>query len=259
MNTAFLTWAIALGGWILPEVGATETQPGANASAPATRLDGSDRPEGVATPPLRPAPQSGPAARRPAPHVPREQGAVMSPSHAARRQMPPIPTAPHAGMHRSPTSPGGYHGAPAGLSPYGTPLPGAAPGAAQAPYSQPGVAQHQPRRVQPATIGTGVAAKPPGRGIVKPFAGYQQLPVISPYLHLERFEGLDYDNYNTLVRPFTEQFHRNNQLQNEVRGLQNTLDQQYRSIEQMNRQMEFFDGRSQPRYFQDTGGFFPTP
>lgn len=258
MNTAFLTWTIALGGWILPEVGVSEMRRGPVDLAPAPRLASSQLREGAAIPPARPT-VGEPAARRPLPYAPREQAPAMSPSHAARQQIPAVPTAPGAGMHHTPTSPGGYHAGPAGGSPYGTPTAGTLPGTAQRSYPPPGVPQHQPSRIQPATIGAGFPSGPTAGSVVKPFSDYQQLPVVSPYLHLERPDGLDFDNYNTLVRPFTEQFHRNNQLQNEVQGLQNTIDQQYRAIQQMNRQMDSFNGRTQPRQFQDTGGYFPTP
>ncbi len=258
MNTAFLVWTVALGGWILPEVGTSEMQRGPTGLAPAPRLASSELRGGAVSSPVRPT-GSEPAARRPLPHVPMQQAPAMSPSHAARQQIPAVPTAPDAGMHHSPTSPGGYHAGPSGGSPYGSRMPGTVPGAAPPSYPPPGVAQHQPSRIQPATIGAGVAAGPMAGSVVKPFSDYQQFPVVSPYLNLERPDGLDFDNYNTLVRPFTEQFQRNNQLQNEVQGLQNTIGQQYRAIQHMNRQMESFDGRTQPRHFQDTGGYFPTP
>ena len=258
MNTAFFVWTVALGGWILPEVGEFEMHRGPTGLAAAPRLAASELRGGTVSSPARPT-GGEPAARRPFPHVPRQQAPAMSPSHASRQQMPAVPTAPDAGMHHSPTSPGGYHAGPSGASPYGTRMPGTVPGAARPSYPPPGIAQPQPSRIQPATIGAGIPAGPIAGSVAKPFSDYQQLPVVSPYLHLERPDGLDFDNYNTLVRPFTEQFHRNNQLQNEVRGLQNTIDQQYRSIQQMNRQMDSLEGRTQPRQFQDTGGFFPTP
>ncbi len=134
----------------------------------------------------------------------------------------------------------------------------------QMPYSPTGApgtpGYRQQSTVQPARIGTGIVGSPGiPANVVKPFSDYQQLPIISPYLNLDRRNGLDFDNYNTLVRPFVDQDYRNSQLQNEVQVLQNNLNQQNRALQQMNRQTELYQGQTQPRHFQDTGGYFPNP
>lgn len=93
--------------------------------------------------------------------------------------------------------------------------------------------------------------------IVKPFSDYRQLPIVSPYLNLERSNGLDFDNYNTLVRPFVDQYQQNFQVQNELQQLQNTINQQHRALQQLNRRTDLYQGGAQPQQFQNTGEYFP--
>jgi hypothetical protein len=254
MNAAFLTWTVVLGGWVLPEVGPPEMQRAPGMALPTPRMAAGDLRGGAVKLPQQ-SPRQPPVTRGPSPYVPREPASAMSPSHTARHQMPAVPTAADAGA----AHPGQHYPGAPGAMPYGTPLPNTGSAPSQPYYSPTSAAQQQRSRAQPARIGAGIVGGPGAGNIVKPFSDYQQLPIISPYLHLERPDGLDFDNYNTLVRPFAEQFQRNNQLQNEIRGLQNNLDQQYRTIQQMNRQMDSYQGPAQPRYFQDTGGFFPEP
>ncbi|MDZ7617846.1 MAG: hypothetical protein U1E05_12650 [Patescibacteria group bacterium] len=186
------------------------------------------------------------------------QTPYMSPSQMSRHQIPAIPTSPQAGMPQGMAQPAGAYG-PAETMTYGSRV--ASPQMPYAPTGAPGTPGYrQQGTVQPARIGAGIVGSPGiAPEIVKPFSDYQQLPIISPYLNLERRDGLDFDNYNTLVRPFVEQNNRNNLLQNEVQSLQNTINQQQRSLQQMNRQTELYQGTGQPRHFQDTGGYFPTP
>ena len=129
-----------------------------------------------------------------------------------------------------------------------------------APTGAPGTPGYRGQSgVKAATIGGNIITNPGiAPEIVKPFSDYQQLPVISPYLNLERRQGFDFDNYNTLVRPFVEQDYRNSQIQNEIQALQNTIQQQQRSLQQMRQQTDVYQGTAQPRYFQDTGNYFPT-
>lgn len=258
MNAALLTWTVALGGWILPEVGVPELDRSPQGSAAAPRVAASDLHEGALRAPARaarndPAPLGrSPNAPRPqaSPYAPRAQAPAMSPSHAARQQMPPVPTAPAAGF---PQSPGHY-----GPHSYGS--AGARPGAPQNPYAPtgaPGMPSQQ-QRVQPARIGAGMPGIAGGAGnIVKPFSDYRQLPVVSPYLNLERSGGLDFDNYNTLVRPFVDQYQQNFQVQNELQQLQNTINQQHRALQQLNRPTDLHQGGTQPQHFQNTGEYFP--
>ncbi len=253
MNTAFLTWTIVLGGWILPEVGVPELDRFPNASPPAPRVAASDLHDGALRAPSRTA-QNDPAVRGGSPYSPyatRPQAPAMSPSHAARQQMPPVPTDPNAALPQSPMQYGPQAPGPAG----------AMPGPARTPYSPtgaPGTPGFQRQAgVQPARIGVGVPGISGPGNIVKPFSDYRQLPVVSPYLNLERLDGLDFDNYNTLVRPFVDQYQQNYQVQNELQQLQNTINQQHRALQQLNRQTEFYQGNTQPRQFQDTGGFYP--
>lgn len=115
------------------------------------------------------------------------------------------------------------------------------------------------RRVQPAQIGRGVATgSGMGGGIVKPFSDYQQLPVVSPFLNLERRDGLDFDNYNTLVRPLLEQHHQNRQFRDEFEIIQENLQQQQRNFQQLQRETELYRIPTAPQPFQDTGNFFPS-
>ena len=264
MNTAFLTWTIVLGAWILPEVGspAAAGTPRGTMAAPGAGV--SDSRGAAAAAPVR-VPRNDPAARAVSPYGQAQspygqaQSPYMSPSQASRHRIPAIPTAPDAGQQgmMQPTMP---HAGPAEAMQYGS----RSTGVPQMPYSPTGApgtpGYRQQGTVQPARIGTGIAASPGiSSDIVKPFSDYQQLPIISPYLNLDRRDGLDFDNYNTLVRPFVEQNYRNNQLQNEVQVLQNTINQQQRALQQMNRQTEIYQGQTQPRHFQDTGGYFPNP
>ncbi len=117
----------------------------------------------------------------------------------------------------------------------------------------------RPGGVQPARIGTGLPTVPTVAGqIKKPFSEYRQLPIISPFLNLERAEGLDFDNYNTLVRPFIEQHQLGHQFQDEFQAIQNNLRQQQRALQHLDRQQtEFFQGHTDPRFFQNTGTYFP--
>lgn len=270
MSTTLLTWTIVLGGWILPEVGSPVGATPPNVAIESPRSGNSGSRGAVSRAPVQ-VPRSestgivSPYGQAQSPHgqgqSPYSQGQspYMSPSQASRHRIPAIPTAPDAGQQGMAQPTGPYAG-PAPTMQYGS----RATGVPQMPYSPTGApgtpGYRQQSTVQPARIGTGIVGSPGiAPEIVKPFSNYQQLPIISPYLNLDRRDGLDFDNYNTLVRPFVEQDQRNNQLQNEVQVLQNTINQQHRAIQQMNRQSELYQGQAQPRYFQDTGGYFPNP
>jgi len=256
MNVALITWTVVLGGWVLPDLGSPVTQPVANNALPN---------RGVAAPVQSPAaaPARGvrntPGVPVSSPYAGRPQAPAMSPTQASRQQMPPVPTAASAGGYGP-----GYANQPygSGGSPYSAggsrSMPGSPTGFG-APAGAPAIPTHNRARVaQPAQIGAGAPTGPSARRqVTKPFSNYQQLPVVSPYLNLDRPRSFDFDNYNTLVRPFVEQDFRNNQVQNQLQSLQNTIGGQQQSLQHLNRQMEFFQGSGQPRFFQDTGDYFP--
>ncbi len=259
MNATLLTGAVVLGGWILPEVGVPELQGSPNLSVPAFRVAASELHGGAIQAPGRAAPAS-PAQPGASPYQPRAQAPATSPSHAARQQMPPVPTAPDAGMHRGPAFP--TH--PGHMGPQFPGTAGGMPGTAQMPNPPTGAVgmpmHNRHRMPQPAQIGTGaLGGAGVGGSIVKPFSDYRQLPVVSPFLHLERPEGLDFDNYNTLVRPFVEQHHQNQQFRNEFQIIQENLQRQQRNLQQLHRETELYRVPTAPRPFQDTGDFFPMP
>lgn len=153
--------------------------------------------------------------------MPGSRGQAVSPWHAARQQVPVVPTAPDAGAPQ----------------------------------------RTAPARQAPAQIGAGInmgagAARPPSR----PFTNYEPPPVVSPFLNLERRDEFDFDNYNTLVRPFMEQRAQDLQFRNEIQSLQGTVRQRQRAFQQFEQRQQQLDvqrGDFAPGTFQDTGRFFP--
>jgi len=195
-----------------------------------------------------------------------------SPTQAARQFIPAVPTDPNAelpdiraaaptaaarrGASRA-TGAVGY-----GASRYVPRSPAARLSAGLSPTAEASRGRYNANRAPLNPYGEGGPERGSTRGGTaavnqKPFSGYRPPPAISPYINLFRRDaGDDFDNYNTLVKPFIEQRQFNNRMRQEVQGLDEMSQQQQRALRQMNQRNQVFQGTTDPRYFQDTGNFY---
>jgi hypothetical protein len=97
--------------------------------------------------------------------------------------------------------------------------------------------------------------------VSKPFSGYSASPTISPYMNLYRplGGGGALDNYNTFVRPLTEQQRTNQVIGGEIRGLQSNLGLQHSAIRRLGKERQYSgpQNANAPEYFQNYGNYYP--
>lgn len=168
--------------------------------------------------------------------------APTDPAAALLTQVPPT------GTNVSP-----YHA----QTPFSTPRPGlpqAGWGNAPRPFSP---RSYDPIREQ--AVGTGTiwqtarAAQP---GVPsKPFAGYRPSPPVSPYLTLgARDAGQAYYNF---VRPFTEQRYVNQQVGDDIHGLESLNRSESAALQQIHQQQQIMQGTAGPQYYMNTQQYYP--
>jgi hypothetical protein len=228
------------------------------------------------------APYGGPSGGLMQPMSPRA-GAMMSPTALSRQFMPASPTDPNAALPdigraaMSPTaSPTASSRAASrsrgrGANPYApgspaaraysrsrglSPTASASRGSDDRREASETALRRAMENVQQSGISAGGSA---GFQDTKPFSGYRQPQAVSPYLNLFRRDaGDDFDNYNTLVRPMVEQERFNSRVRQEVRGLEDFSKRQRAAMQQIERSRDsVYPGATDPRFFQNTQGFYP--
>jgi len=266
MTTAIAISTLMLGGWVLPDMATTH---GGISLSPSVELP--------SAPSLTNRTAAGSARQQAYGHGGSQFGSPMGrgqpqmaapgSASASRQFVPPVPTDPEAEVPAfgTPTpvpqarSAGGLRAAGRSgyqpRSPIGRGIAGRSPTAsaerARVDQRRPASPFGSSSGLQGATGGSAAAA------IQRPFADYQPPPAVSPYLNLYRNDNsFDFDNYNTLVKPFEEQRRFNNRIRQDVRGLDRMSEQQQQALQRMNRQNQVFQGTTDPRHFQDTGGFY---
>ncbi|MGD9128860.1 MAG: hypothetical protein PVH19_15895 [Planctomycetia bacterium] len=95
----------------------------------------------------------------------------------------------------------------------------------------------------------------------KPFSGYRQPPVYSPYMSLMRTQDSirGIDNYYEYVMPKIEQQQREKQVSREIMGLQSTARSEYEALQQMKQRpgsAPVQSGSLAPATFMNTGNYF---
>lgn len=266
MTTTIAVCTMLVGGWVLPDVATT---PGGSVATPGVNLPSVPNSVGGG---VNGAPQQSAGAGQADGYA--QPGGMMGPgrSHmaapgaasAARQYLPPMPTDPNAEVPTfgTPTPvPQARGRSAAGLSRYQPRSPETRRRSGLSPTSgaERGRVNHR-RPANPFGTDSGYRNSVGGGSAAidqKPFAGYRPPPAVSPYLNLYRTDSSDdFDNYNTLVRPFVEQRRFNNRIRQEVQGLDRMSQQQQRALQQIDRQNQVFQGTTDPRFFQDTGGFY---